>query len=183
VDGGCGKGAFSKKLAESGAAISGIDITSSFIEIARRNVPDGYFMTASATHIPYGDGVFDAVFCFEVLEHIPDTKMAIEEMARVLKPGGKILICDKNILAIHPQYYIPVALHKRYMELRDRWMYPKKFPFREKWFIPSRILKMLKEKCSWAEIEYLPDGRNGNAKYLMRILPFLSPDVIWKGIK
>ena len=127
--------------------------------------------------------MFDAVFCFEVLEHIPDTEKAVAEMARVLKPGGKLLIIDKNILGIHPTYCVPVSLYKRYMEIRDRWMYPRGFPFREKWFVPSRILRLLRRYCSWADMDYLVDGRPAKAGALLRIMPFLSMDVAWKGVK
>jgi len=104
-------------------------------------------------------------------------------MVRVLKPGGKLLIIDKNILGIHPKYYVPISLYKKYMELRDRWMYPRDFPFREKWFIPSRILRLLRKYCSWTDMDYLANGRDGRTMPLLRLMPFLSMDVAWKGIK
>ncbi len=183
LDVGCGKGAFSRRMVEAGAEVSGIDIAEKFVGIAQRNIPCGRFKAASATKIPFEDAQFDAVFSFEVLEHIPDTEKAVAEMVRVLKPGGKILIIDKNILGIHPKYYIPTSLYKRYMELRDRWMYPRGFPFREKWFLPSRILSLLRKYCSWTDMDYLVNGRDGRTKPLLRLMPFLSMDVAWKGIK
>ena len=183
LDVGCGKGAFSRRLMSAGAKVSGIDITDEFVEVAARNVPAAEFKAASATDIPFESGSFDLVFCFEVLEHVPDTEKAIAEMVRVLKPGGRILIIDKNILAVHPKYCVPVALYKRYMELRDRWMYPRNFPFREKWFLPARVLKLLRKHCSMANMEYLVGGRESRIKGLLRMFPFLSMDVAWKGIK
>ena len=183
LDVGCGKGAFSRRLAEAGARVAGIDITGKFVEIAQQNMPYGIFSEASATEIPFDDSQFDAVFSFEVLEHIPDTEEAIAEMVRVLKPGGKLLIIDKNILGIHPQYGIPLSLYKRYMEVRDRWMYPRDFPFREKWFVPSRILRLMRKYCSWADMDYLVGGRGGRTETLLRLMPFLSMDVAWMGKK
>lgn len=46
------------------------------------------FYTADALDLPHPDGVFDAVFGFGVLHHVPDWQTALEEIARVLKPGG-----------------------------------------------------------------------------------------------
>jgi ubiquinone/menaquinone biosynthesis C-methylase UbiE len=46
------------------------------------------FYTADALHLPHADGVFDAVFGFGVLHHVPDWENALSEIGRVLKPGG-----------------------------------------------------------------------------------------------
>ncbi|MEM5789701.1 MAG: class I SAM-dependent methyltransferase [Syntrophobacteraceae bacterium] len=51
----------------------------------RRNIS---FFAADALRLPHGDGVFDAVFGFGVLHHVPDWQSALQEIARVLKPGG-----------------------------------------------------------------------------------------------
>ena len=183
LDVGCGKGAFTKRLHEEGARVHGMDITASFVNAAAMNVPDAEFRCRSATAIPFDDDSFDVVYSFEVLEHVPETGKAVAEMARVLRPGGKLMIIDKNILGVHPQYIVPLALYKRYMELRDRWMYPKDFPFREKWFVPSRVLRLMRAVCSCASVEYLPEGRPGKMSRILRYLPFLSMDVAWKGVK
>lgn len=47
---------------------------------------------ADATAIPFGDSVFDAVFLFDVLEHVDDEARALGEIRRVLRPGGKLLV-------------------------------------------------------------------------------------------
>ena len=47
---------------------------------------------ADATAIPFGDSVFDAVFLFDVLEHVDEEAMALAEIRRVLRPGGKLLV-------------------------------------------------------------------------------------------
>ena len=47
---------------------------------------------ADATAIPFGDSVFDAVFLFDVLEHVDEEEKALSEIHRVLRPGGKLLV-------------------------------------------------------------------------------------------
>lgn len=47
---------------------------------------------ADATAIPFGDSVFDAVFLFDVLEHVDEEAKALSEIRRVLRPGGKLLV-------------------------------------------------------------------------------------------
>ena len=47
---------------------------------------------ADAMHLPFADGAFDRVVCSEVLEHIPDDRGAMAELARVLRPGGTMAV-------------------------------------------------------------------------------------------
>lgn len=53
-------------------------------------------IAVDAQNLPFRDGVFDKIVCTEVLEHIPDDKAGIRELARVLKPGGLIAISVPN---------------------------------------------------------------------------------------
>jgi len=43
-------------------------------------------------HLPFADGTFDITFCLHVLEHVEDDRRAVEELRRVLRPGGRALI-------------------------------------------------------------------------------------------
>ena len=54
------------------------------------------FLAADATRLPFQDGSFDAVTYFDVLEHIPDDRRAVEEALRVLAPGGSLLVTSPN---------------------------------------------------------------------------------------
>ena len=49
-------------------------------------------VAADLTRLPYGDGVFDAVVCGWVLEHLPDPRPGLRELSRVLQPVGKLLL-------------------------------------------------------------------------------------------
>jgi len=50
---------------------------------------------ADGGHLPFGDGAFDAVTCLEALEFMPDPRATLREMARVLKPGGVMLVSNR----------------------------------------------------------------------------------------
>lgn len=57
------------------------------------------------TAIPAEDESFDAILCTEVLEHVPDPRSAVAEMARLLKPGGRLILTAPLGSAIHQQPY------------------------------------------------------------------------------
>lgn len=183
LDAGCAKGRFSKAMADMGAKISGIDPSEEFIATAKQNVVNAEFEVASVTNLPFDNDCFDGVFCLEVLEHVPDTERAICEMVRVLKPGGKIIIIDKNILSLEPLYLMPTMLYKKIQEYRNKWMYPRDFPFREKYFTFGQIDKLLRKYCSSVHSKYLPNGRTPGACRIYRRLPFLTFDIAWRAIK
>lgn len=61
-----------------------------------------------ATAIPVADGSFDAVLCTEMLEHVPDPVAVVRELARVLRPGGRLLLTAPLGSGIHqePHHYV-----------------------------------------------------------------------------
>jgi ubiquinone/menaquinone biosynthesis C-methylase UbiE len=84
---GCGQGHLTKRLAERGIDITGIDANpnASHVSGSERVL----YMRAEA--LQFDDGVFDSIVSVHAIEHIPDLKGAFAEMSRVLKPGGKAL--------------------------------------------------------------------------------------------
>jgi SAM-dependent methyltransferase len=90
-----------KKILEVGAG-SGLlqdivdDYTALEISKSARRFFHKPFVEASATHMPFPDNAFDALWTFRVLEHIPNPERALLEMRRVVKPGGYILLHFAN---------------------------------------------------------------------------------------
>jgi malonyl-CoA O-methyltransferase len=95
LDVGCGKGRFARVLKEQHpeAEIWGLDISEAMLKF----VPAGIQTRAgSMTELPFPDGSFDAAYATESLEHAVEIDVAVREMCRVVKPGGRIVIIDKN---------------------------------------------------------------------------------------
>lgn len=96
LDVGCGEGRFCRMLRQHGLNVTGIDPTHRLIAAARARDVDGTYLEASAEKLPFHDESFDLVVSYLTLIDIPDAQAAIHEMARVLKPGGALLIANLN---------------------------------------------------------------------------------------
>src|SRR5258706_7692287 len=93
---GCGLGTDGAQFAEAGADYTGVDLTEAAVELARRrfelfNLP-GSFQTADAENLSFLDNSFDLVYSHGVLHHTPETEKAIQEIHRVLRPGGRAVV-------------------------------------------------------------------------------------------
>ncbi len=94
IDVGCGEGRFCRMLRAEGVDAVGIDPAPSLIAHARRLDPGGDYRVEAAEALVFEDGAFDLVVSYLSLIDIPDVKAAIAEMARVLAPGGTLLIAN-----------------------------------------------------------------------------------------
>jgi len=101
LDVGCGTGFAVLRLVSmlSDGKACGIDISSGMIEKAKANVTDDLrerveFRQASSENIPYPTGEFDHVLCTNSFHHYPDPLRALQEMRRVLKPGGQVVVLE-----------------------------------------------------------------------------------------
>jgi ubiquinone/menaquinone biosynthesis C-methylase UbiE len=97
LDAGCGNGRYTRFLlreADGDALITGFDLSQSMLRRARRRLksPRVGHVAADLTRLPYPDAFFDAIVCGWVLEHLPDPRPGLKELARVLQPGGKLLL-------------------------------------------------------------------------------------------
>jgi ubiquinone/menaquinone biosynthesis C-methylase UbiE len=74
------------------------------VDISRRGSEStDAFVRGSAVAIPFADSSFDFVLCSEVLEHVPDPRRAIGEIARVLRPGGRLVLTVPFLYPIHEE--------------------------------------------------------------------------------
>ena len=100
LDLGCGNGSLFPLIGRDG--LVGLDYLLAGLAITRRRFPDTPLVCADASRLPLGDGLFDAVVSQHVIEHIPDHAAAIREVARVLRPGGVMIMLTPNDLFIDP---------------------------------------------------------------------------------
>ncbi len=89
-----GTGTSSAALARSGADVTAADFSAGMIEVGRKKHPNLTFVEADAMALPFADAQFDAVTISFGLRNIEDPKKALGEMYRVMKPGGRLVICE-----------------------------------------------------------------------------------------
>jgi ubiquinone/menaquinone biosynthesis C-methylase UbiE len=97
LDAACGNGRYSRYLlrhADPDALLTAFDLSPRMLERAARRVASdrASYAAADLTRLPYADATFDAAVCGWVIEHLPDPRPGLRELARVLKPGGKLLL-------------------------------------------------------------------------------------------
>jgi SAM-dependent methyltransferase len=105
LDAGCGNGRYSRFLlhqADPDALLTAFDLSPGMLNRARRRLGSDRVsqVVADLTRLPYVDGCFDAAVCGWVLEHLPDPRLGLRELARVLRTGGKLLLLttENNLL-------------------------------------------------------------------------------------
>ena len=99
LDVGCGNGDFTREFGAGFRKVHGIDVQESYLERFRQTVADDEKYTVSsmsASTMTFPDNSFDTVTTLETLEHVPDLAGASREIARVLRPGGELLITVPN---------------------------------------------------------------------------------------
>lgn len=89
-----GTGTSSVALSRTGATVVAADFSPGMIEVGRVKHPQIEFVQADAMALPFGDAEFDVATISFGLRNIEDPKKALAEMYRVLKPGGRLLICE-----------------------------------------------------------------------------------------
>ncbi len=96
LDLGCGDGTYSILACQRGARVIGVDLSAAMLEAAQRRAEDCgasiKWCRTSAEQLPFGSNVFDAVIAVTVLCWVKDPRCAVQEAARVLRPGGIFVI-------------------------------------------------------------------------------------------
>lgn len=92
LDAGCAFGFLTRRLARRHREVSGVDLDAGYVARARRAVPGADIRIGPMSRLPWPDGHFDAAVCLDVLEHCPDPAAAAAELARVLRPGGTLVV-------------------------------------------------------------------------------------------
>ncbi len=142
LDLGCGKGRFAVhvKNACPQAAVVALDLATAMVRHAPASLER---VAGSMLELPFPEASFDAAYATESLEHAVDVETAVAELCRVLRPGARLVIIDKNA--------------RQWGRLKT--------PHWEKWFREEELLALLRRHCRAAScrpISYwegvAPDG-------------------------
>ncbi|HZL54568.1 MAG TPA: class I SAM-dependent methyltransferase [Solirubrobacteraceae bacterium] len=144
LDVGCGAGWFCEALEAGGFEAVGVDVAGEAIRRARERCPSVEFALVAEHELPYADGSFDAAWLGETLEHVQDGIALLEEIHRVIKPGGRLIVTTPD--------------HGRLLRLRlglstrafEEHFEPRSDHVR---FFTQRTLRTLLETCGYGELD------------------------------
>lgn len=126
LDIGCGTGTAEVKLSRlrlTQVDLFGVDLVVDRLRAARTTIDahnmSAHFAAADACHLPFAAAAFDSVFCVAVLQHIEDVDGAVREMARVLRPNGRIVAVEPDNAARY--FYSSVDEGMRAHEAASRY--------------------------------------------------------------
>ncbi|MDR3635726.1 MAG: class I SAM-dependent methyltransferase [Isosphaeraceae bacterium] len=94
LDGGCGMGRYLRVAAECGARVVGLDLSQAVLAARdlTAELPDVALVRGDLLRPPFTEGSFDHIYSLGVLDHTPDPRAAFLALARLLRPGGRIVI-------------------------------------------------------------------------------------------
>jgi SAM-dependent methyltransferase len=101
LDAACGTGRHARYLAELGHQVTGVDSSPDMLAHARVHLPDADLREGDLHELPLPDGELDLVVCGLALTHVPALGPVLAEFARVLRPGGRLVISDVHVMSLY----------------------------------------------------------------------------------
>ena len=112
-----GKGRFAVNLAALAAEVTALDIAPQMLALAQHAADEHgvgvQFLQADAEQLPFPDAAFDVALCMEAIMHVPHPQRLLNEMARVTRPGGKVILSMTNRWRLNALGEAPGALYRR----------------------------------------------------------------------
>ena len=113
IDVGCGAGALALALAPLVGEVVGVDRVPELLELARQRAPgNAQFVEGDATALPFDSASFDLAGTLRTLHHVRRPELVIAELARVARPGGRVLVVDQ-LAPVDPLEAYPVDRFER----------------------------------------------------------------------
>jgi SAM-dependent methyltransferase len=113
LEAGCGIGTDAVQFVRGGARYRGVDFSPKALELARRRpeLAEADLVQASITDLPFADASFDLVYSNGVIHHMPETRRAIAEFRRVLRPGGTAIVMVYHRASLN--FYMSIMVVRR----------------------------------------------------------------------
>jgi 2-polyprenyl-3-methyl-5-hydroxy-6-metoxy-1,4-benzoquinol methylase len=166
LDYGCGNGEILTEIQRLNprARCMGADVSETALGVARRRLPEvPFYGLRDGGRTPLDSGSVDFIFCSEVIEHVYDTEATFQELARLLKPGGRILLTTphhglvKNILLVlfaFDRHFDPGGPHIRFFtrrslfaSLRRAGMWPERHGYIGRFYPVSMAIYVLARRA------------------------------------
>ncbi|HEY3542611.1 MAG TPA: class I SAM-dependent methyltransferase [Gaiellaceae bacterium] len=113
LDAGCGRGDFAERLASAGLDVVGLDQSERMIELTRARGIEA--VVGDIARLPFPEASFDAACANHVLYHLPDVDRGLAELARVLRPGARLVATTNAVGSLHEMWDLVGR------NLSDRW--------------------------------------------------------------
>jgi ubiquinone/menaquinone biosynthesis C-methylase UbiE/uncharacterized protein YbaR (Trm112 family) len=129
LDAGCGSGRFFEILPSASLGV-GIDASLNLLRLAKRRRRGDFLVCGELEHLPFKDGVFDTVISCRVLQHLTKQQLAIQEMCRVVRRNGDVILELYNALNPKALYKaIRMSPYAKYFNAPFRWIFHSMAPF------------------------------------------------------
>jgi ubiquinone/menaquinone biosynthesis C-methylase UbiE len=170
LDLGCGSGLYFPALVDRADEITGVDISSGMIDAAQELVTvKGYnnvkVKVGTSSSLDFPDESFNSVLAFDVLHHVEDIDQTMKEINRVLKPGGKFVSVEPNVLN-------PIVFMVHLIPEEERGAIVRNYP----WFIKN----LLEKHIGTAKSQYINHVTAPNSNMMLtgiKVLKFFTS--IW----
>jgi ubiquinone/menaquinone biosynthesis C-methylase UbiE len=176
ADVGAGPGVFAELMGGLGARYVAVDLSIDNLLAAQRRIPEVEAVVATATSLPFRDAVFDVVLATGCLEYIEGQQTVIEELMRVTKPGGYVIVSFANALSPRrwwdERFAHPVLrLIKRFVGNEDTYV--------RRLTRPESAIEWVRRACGEVrDVSYIGQGVVG---YPLSALPYVRGTVEGRG--
>jgi 2-polyprenyl-3-methyl-5-hydroxy-6-metoxy-1,4-benzoquinol methylase len=117
LDVAAGSGIAAEHLATRGWTVSALDLSEDLVaQIRQRGIADARVHDLSQPPLPFSDATFDGVFAGEIIEHLVDTRTFLLEIARVLRPGGILVVTTPNLASFENRLRLLLGVYPRWVE-------------------------------------------------------------------
>jgi SAM-dependent methyltransferase len=166
LDAGCGSGGVLGTLSRFGE-VSGIDINPESVALAYRRGYDD-IQTGPVEELPWDDETFDVVTLLDVLEHTADDRVTLQEMRRVTRPRGHLLVTVPAYQVLWSNHDVVNAHYRRYSRrtlraaaLGGGWSVERMTPFNSLLLAPAAAVRFTQKLRREPVEEHTPDARIG----------------------